>query len=67
VFLGCTIRNKRSIQRNPRKSYMQRRPRPKATKRLRERLRELTGKRQSGKYVKQIIAADKSFRINGGR
>ena len=56
VFLGCTIRKKRSIQRKPRVHYMQRWPSPKATKKLRDRVRELTSKRQSGKDVKQIIA-----------
>jgi RNA-directed DNA polymerase len=56
VFLGCTIRKKRSIQRNPRWHFMQRWPSPKATKKLRDRVRELTSKRQSGKNVKQIIA-----------
>jgi len=56
VFLGCTIRKKRSIQRNPRWHFMQRWPSPKATKQLRTRVRELTSKRQSGKDVKQIIA-----------
>ena len=56
VFLGCTIRKKRSIQRNPRRYYTQRWPSPKATKRLRDRVRELTSKRHSGKEVKQIIA-----------
>ena len=56
VFLGCTIRKKRSIQRNPRKHYMQRWPSPRATKRLRDRVRELTQARHSGKDVKQIIA-----------
>jgi RNA-directed DNA polymerase len=56
VFLGCTIRKKRSIQRNPRWHFMQRWPGPKATKKLRDRVRELTGKRQSGKDVKQIVA-----------
>jgi len=55
VFLGCTIRKKRSIQRNPRWHFMQRWPSPKATKKLRERVRELTSKRQSGKDVKRII------------
>jgi RNA-directed DNA polymerase len=35
---------------------MQRWPSPKAMKKLRERVRELTGKRQSGKDVNQIIA-----------
>lgn len=56
VFLGCTIRKKRSIQRAPSKHFMQRWPSPKATKRLRDRVRELTDKRQSGQDVKQIIA-----------
>jgi RNA-directed DNA polymerase len=56
VFLGCTIRKKRSIQRNPRWHFMQRWPSPKATKRLRDRVRELTDKRQSGQKVEQIIA-----------
>jgi RNA-directed DNA polymerase len=35
---------------------MQRWPSPKATKKLRDRVRELSSKRQSGKDVKQIIA-----------
>ncbi len=56
VFLGCTIRKRRSIPRNPRWYFMQRWPSPKATKKLRDRVRELTSKRQSGKEVKQIIA-----------
>ena len=56
VLLGCTIRKKRSIQRAPDKHFMQRWPSPKATKKLRDRVRELTSKRQSGKDVKQIVA-----------
>src|SRR5580700_9836519 len=56
VFLGCTIRKKRSIQRNPRWHFVQRWPSAKATKKLRDRVRELTSKRQSGKDVKQVIA-----------
>jgi group II intron reverse transcriptase/maturase len=56
VFLGCTIRKKRSILRAPGKHFMQRWPSPKATKKLRDRVRELTDRRQSGKDVKQIIA-----------
>ncbi len=56
MFLGCTIRKSRSIQRNPRWHFMQRWPSPKATKKLRDRVRELTGPRHSGKEVKQIIA-----------
>jgi group II intron reverse transcriptase/maturase len=56
VFLGCTIRKKRSILRAPNKHFMQRWPSPKATKKIRGRVRELTEARQSGKDVKQIIA-----------
>jgi DNA-directed RNA polymerase specialized sigma24 family protein len=56
VFLGCTIRKKRSIQRNPRMHFMQRWPSPKAMKRVRERVHEMTDSRHSGKDVKQIIA-----------
>ena len=56
VFLGCTIRKKRSIQRNPRRYYTQRWPSPKAMKRIRKRVHEMTDARQSGKDVKQIIA-----------
>src|SRR5690349_4638281 len=56
VFLGCTIRKKRSIQRNPRMHFMQRWPSPKAMKRIRERVHELTDSRHSGKDVKQILA-----------
>ena len=56
VFLGCTIRKKRSILRNPRAYYVHRWPSPKARKRLRDRVRELTDSRHSGKDVKQIIA-----------
>ena len=55
-FLGCTLRKKRSIQRNPRAHYMQRWPSPKAMKRIRERVHGLTDSRHSGKDVKQIIA-----------
>lgn len=57
VFLGCTIRKKRSIQRHPRMHFMQRWPSPRAMKRIRERVHELTDARHSGKDVKQIIAA----------
>ena len=56
VFLGCTIRKKRSILRNPRAYYMHRWPSPKAMQRLRDRVRGITDKRASGADVKQIIA-----------
>jgi retron-type reverse transcriptase len=41
---------------HPRRHYVQRWPSPKATEKMRDRVRELTSKRQSGKDVKQIIA-----------
>jgi group II intron reverse transcriptase/maturase len=56
VFLGCTIRKKRSIQRNPRAHFVPRWPSPKAMKRVRQRVHELTDARHSGNDVKQIIA-----------
>ena len=57
VFLGCTIRQRRSIQRNPRWHFLQRWPSPKAMKSIRERVRELTESRHGGKDVKQMITA----------
>ena len=56
VCLGCTIRSSRSIQRNPRWHYMQRWPSPKATKKLRDRVRGLTTNRHSGHNAKHTIA-----------
>jgi RNA-directed DNA polymerase len=56
VFLGCMIHKKRSILRAPGKHFMQRWPSPKAMQKIRDRVRELTDRRQSGKDVKQIIA-----------
>lgn len=56
VFLGCTIGKKRSVQRKPWQHFMHQWPSPKATKKLRDRVRELTGKRQSGKEARQLIA-----------
>ena len=57
VFLGCTFRKRRSIQRNPRWHFLQRWPSPKAMKSIRERVRELTESRHGGKDVKQMITA----------
>ena len=58
IFLGCAIRKRRSIQRNPRIYYMQRRPSPRAMKRIRQRVHELTDARHSGaKDVLEIINA----------
>jgi len=46
-------RKKRSILRAPGKHFMQRWPSPKATKKRRDRVRELTDARQSGKHMKR--------------
>jgi RNA-directed DNA polymerase len=57
-FLGCTIRKKRSIQRNPRWYFMQRWPSPRAMKRIRGRIHDLTSSRRAGvSDVKQLIAS----------
>jgi RNA-directed DNA polymerase len=57
-FLGCTIRKRRSIQRNPRWHFMQRWPSPRAMKRIRARVHELTNASRSGVGdVKSLIAS----------
>jgi len=48
TFLGCTIRKRRSIQRAPHLHFVQRWPSPKAMKRVRERVHDLTDARRSG-------------------
>jgi RNA-directed DNA polymerase len=58
VFLGCTVRKRRSIQRNPRWHFVHRWPAPQAMKRLRRRVHDLTDVSRSGTGdVKQIIAS----------
>lgn len=47
-FLGCTIRKRRSIQRNPRLCFVQRWPNPRAMKRIRCRVHDLTDAWRSG-------------------
>jgi RNA-directed DNA polymerase len=54
-FLGCTLRKKRSILRNPRRAYLQRWPSPRAMKRIRARVNELTDRRSGGKDVREVI------------
>jgi RNA-directed DNA polymerase len=51
-FLGWTVRKRRSIQRNPRLHFVQRWPSPKALKRVRTRVHELTEVR--GNPVKTV-------------
>jgi group II intron reverse transcriptase/maturase len=48
VFLGCTLRKRRSIQRRPDLHFMQRWPSPKAMKAIRERVREKTDAGRAG-------------------
>ena len=56
-FLGWYVRKGRSIQRNPRLHFVQRRPSDRALKRIRRRVHELTSARRAGKRdVKEIIA-----------
>ena len=56
-FLGCTLRKKRSILRNPRWSFLQRWPSLKAMNRIRTRIHDLTDRRTQGaKDVRDIIA-----------
>lgn len=58
TFLGCMVRKRRSIQRNPRRHFMQRWPAPKAMKRIRRRIHELTSAERSGASdVKEIVDA----------
>jgi group II intron reverse transcriptase/maturase len=58
TFLGCTVRKRRSIQRNPRRHFMHRWPAPKAMKRIRRRIHELTSAERSGASdVKEIVDA----------
>jgi len=56
-FLGCTLRKRRSIQRNPRMAYLQRWPSPRAMRRIGARVHELTDRRSYGaKDVRAVIA-----------
>jgi RNA-directed DNA polymerase len=58
VFLGCTVRKRRSIQRMPNRHFVHRWPSPKAMKRIRERIHEETDpRRTSGRDVKDVIGA----------
>ncbi len=56
-FLGCSIRKRRSVQRMPNRHFMQRWPSPKAMKRLRRRVHELTDVSRRARDVTEIIAS----------
>jgi group II intron reverse transcriptase/maturase len=55
-FLGWTVRKRRSIQRCPHLYFVQRWPSPKAMKRIRGRIHELTDTRHAGRDIKDLIA-----------
>jgi len=57
TFLGCTIRKRRSIQRVPWLHFVQRWPSPKAMKKIRTRIHELTEHRTEARDVKELIAS----------
>jgi RNA-directed DNA polymerase len=57
VFLGCTHRKRRSIQRNPRAHYMHRWPSPRAMTRVRERIHDLTRVGAGANDVADVIAS----------
>lgn len=59
VFLGMTHRKRRSIQRRPDRYYMNRWPSPKAEKKVRQRVHDLTDVRgTAGKDVRELIKND---------
>jgi group II intron reverse transcriptase/maturase len=56
MFLGWTVRKRRSIQRNPRWHFVQRWPSPKAMKRIRDRVHEITEVRgRQSRNVGEVI------------
>jgi len=57
VFLGCTHRKRRSIQRNPRAHYMHRWPSPRAMTKLRARIHELTRVGVGASDVTDLVAS----------
>lgn len=57
-FLGCTLRKRRSILRAPSRHYLQRWPSPRAMRRIRKRVHELTDvRRPRARDVKEIIGS----------
>jgi RNA-directed DNA polymerase len=57
-FLGCTLRKRRSIQRAPSRHYLQRWPSPRAMRRIRRRVHELTDVRRTrAQEVMEIITS----------
>ncbi|MDP6940256.1 MAG: group II intron maturase-specific domain-containing protein [Planctomycetota bacterium] len=54
-FLGWTVRKRRSIQRRPDLHFVQRWPSPRAMKRIRRRIHELTDSRHAGRDITDLI------------
>jgi group II intron reverse transcriptase/maturase len=54
-FLGWTVRKRRSVQRMPWCHFVQRWPSPRAMKRIRRRVHELTDSRHAGVDIKDLI------------
>lgn len=65
VFLGCTVRKRRSIQRQSRWYFVQRWPSPRAMKRVRARVRELTESSRGGIRDVKVIIADLNRVLRG--
>jgi RNA-directed DNA polymerase len=57
VFLGCTHRKRRSIQRNPRAHYMHRWPSPRAMTKVRGRIHHLTRVGNGAHDVKDVVTS----------
>jgi group II intron reverse transcriptase/maturase len=57
IFLGCTHRKRRSIQRNPRAHFMHRWPSPRAVSKLRERVHHLTRAGSGARDVKDVFTS----------
>lgn len=55
-LLGCTLRKKRSILRNPRWSFLRRWPSPKAMKRVRSRVHDLASRQRAGMKLRDMRA-----------
>ena len=54
-FLGWTVRKRRSIQRRPDLHFVQRWPAPRAMKRIRRRIHDLTDSRHAGRDITELI------------
>jgi hypothetical protein len=65
VFLGCSIRKRRSIQRRPDRHYVQRWPSPRAMQAIRTRIKDHTDARRSGAAEVQAIIKELNPMLRG--